>query len=46
MAKFRLTETAKEDVINSYEFGFYQFGEKQSNLRQCILPDPIIAQTT
>ena len=30
MAKFKLTESAKEDVINSYEFGLYQFGESQA----------------
>ena len=30
MASFKLTEAAKEDVINSYEFGFYQFGESQA----------------
>ncbi|WP_299079958.1 type II toxin-antitoxin system RelE/ParE family toxin [uncultured Paraglaciecola sp.] len=31
MASFKLTEATKEDVINSYDFGLYQFGESQAD---------------
>lgn len=32
MASFKLTEAAKDDLVNSYEYGFYQFGESQATI--------------